>query len=132
MSTNIKLINQRISLERVVFEKKSFVQSSLKVVINDNIQNINVADQNISFEYHRLATLEPSSLFVVEVIFSYSSKIDDESFKNMKESNKKLSNNDFIGIINNTNLPQTASMIIANLTIVNGGNPLITPPMFVK
>lgn len=129
---NVKLINQRIALEKVVFEKKEFLQTTLKVNVKDSLININTTGQDISFTYVRKACLDPASIFEVVVEISYSSKFDDESYKLFLEKNKPLTKDDLINIVNNTIIPQTASMIISNLTSVNGGNPLITVPGFAK
>lgn len=129
---NIKLINQRIALENVIFVKKAFLQPSLKVVVKDEIGEIKINNQDISFVFKRKATLDPISVFEVDVCISYSSRISDDSYKLMLDDKKTLVHDDLVKIINNTNIPQTASMIISNLTAVNGGNPLITAPVFVK
>lgn len=129
---NINLINQRIALENVSFTKKEFLQSSLKVVVHDEISEIKANSQDISFLFKRKVTLDPISVFEVEVCISYSSRISDESYKLMLDDKKVLTHDDFVKIVNNTNIPQTASMIISNLTAVNGGNPLITSPIFIK
>lgn len=131
-SKNINLIDQKIALEKAVFEREDFVENFPKVSIKDEIEKINIVNQSISFEFHRMVKLIPSSIFSVEIVFSYSSLIDNESFKMMQEDKKEIKKIDLINIVNNTNIPQTASMIISNLTCVNGANPLITPPMFIK
>lgn len=130
--SSVSLINQKIALEKVVFEKKVFLQTTLKVNVKDSFKNVNVEGQDIQFTYIRKACLDPASIFEVVVEMSYSSRFDDESYKLFIEKNRSLTNDDLINIVNNTNMPQTASMIISNLTSVNGGNPLITVPAFVK
>lgn len=129
---NINLVDQKIALEKVLFERKDFVESFPKVDIKDKIEKVNISGQSINFEFHRVVKLIPSSIFTVEVVFSYSSIIENESFKMLQEEKRELKNADLINIVNNTNIPQTASMVISNLTCINSANPLVTPPMFIK
>lgn len=128
----INLQNQKMALEMATFEKKDLVSKRTKAIVKDSIENIKIQGPSISFFFKRKADLEPASIFTLEIIFSYSASIDEESFKMMQQEGKSLSDSDFIGIVNNTAIPQNASLIISNLTSINGGNPLITPPMFIK
>lgn len=128
----INLQNQKMALEMATFEKKELVSKRTKAIVKDSIENIKIQGPSISFLFKRKADLEPASIFTLEIIFSYSASIDEESFKMMQQEGKSLSDSDFIGIVNNTAIPQNASLIISNLTSINGGNPLITPPMFIK
>lgn len=129
---NFKLINQKISLEKAFFEKKNFVQETVNVIAFDRIENFQVIGQLIKFNFVRTVTLDPTSLFDVEVIFGYEAKIDDESFIAITNEKRELKADDAIKFVNNTNIPQVAAMIIANLTSINGANPLITAPIFIK
>ena len=131
MST-LKLINQKITLEKVKFEKKEDFQGSLKVILKDDCTNFLQEGKNISFNFTRKIRLEPSCLFEIEVIFKYCASIEENSYLNLEKENKKITKSNLYKIINNTNVPQTASQIISNLTLSFNGNPLITAPFAVE
>lgn len=128
----INLQNQKMSLEKATFEKKELVSKTTKAIIKDSIEDVKIEGPNFSFLFKRKVDLEPTSIFSLVIIFSYSASIDGESFTMMQNEEKSLSDSDFIKIVNNTTIPQNASLIISNLTSINGGNPLITPPIFIK
>ncbi len=133
MATNkINLRNQKMALEKATFERKDFITKTIKVLIIDEIENLSIDGQSLSFLVKRKVTLDPQSVFNLEIVFSYSASIDEETFKTMQSDGKELTESNLISIVNNSYIPQTASMIISNLTSINGGNPLITPPVFCK
>jgi hypothetical protein len=131
-TNNINLRNQKMALEKATFERKDFITKTIKVLVVDSIESLTINGQNLSFFVKRKVTLDPQSVFDLEIVFSYSASIDDESYKTMQSEGKEFAENDYISIINNSYIPQTASMIISSLTSINGGNPLITPPVFCK
>lgn len=128
----IKLINQKITLEKVKFEKKEDFQGSLKVILKDECNNFIQEGKNISFYFLRKITLEPSCLFEIEVCFKYSASLEENSYLMLEKENKKISKSNLYKIVNNTNIAQTASQIISNLTSSFNGNPLITAPFAVE
>ena len=132
MDSNIILVNQVISLDSVSFQKKENLKGTFRVNATDVFSDLIINEDGISFKYKRHISLEPEALFDVSIVFSYSAKFDQTSSVAMKERNYVLNNEHIEKIINNTTMPQTASLLVSNLTVTNGGNPLITQPHFIK
>ena len=128
MENNINLINQKMTLIKVVFEKKNNQVGQFQVNTQDSIDNLSINEDGISFNYSRHVSLIPEALFDIEVMFNYSARFDQKSIDILREKDFKLENKAIKTIISNTIMPQTASMIISNLTVINGGNPLVTQP----
>lgn len=125
------LNNQRINLEKVVFTRIAPVQatSNFKIVVLDEIKDLKVGNSDVEFKYLRSVKLDPNALFAVNVEFIYKATFDEALPRDKVE---KTINRDIELIVNRTTMPSVASQIIANLTAVNGGAPLVVNPSFVK
>ena len=129
---NLILINQKMTLTKVLFRRKSNQIGHFQVNTDDSIDNLVIDEQGINFDYTRHVSLVPEALFDVEVVFNYSARFDQKTIDYLKTIDFKLEKKAIFNIVSNTIMPQMASMIISNLTVINGGNPLVTQPTVVK
>lgn len=129
---NINLNEQKIFMSRVSFERKNDLKGQFRIVAKDEIKDLFINEKEISLTYKRHVKLDPEALFDITVEFNYSAQFDAKSSESLKASNFKISEDTIIKIIEGATIPQNASLVISNLTFINGGNPLITPPSFCK
>lgn len=128
MDKEVKLVDQKISLDSVIFRKKDSFNGNLKVVSIDHIEDLKITESGISFAFERTVSLDPNALFDVSVRIVYTGKFDTKSMDLIRERNFQLDRNEIEKIVNNTTIASNASLIISFLTSFNGNNPLITSP----
>ena len=125
------LNNQRINLERAVFNRVAPIQTSngFKVIVSDEVKDLRVGNGDVEFKYVRNVRLDPNALFVVSVEFLYKATFDESLPRDKVE---KTITKEIELVINRTTMPSVASQIVANLTAINGGAPLVVNPSFVR
>lgn len=120
-----------MNLENAIFNRVPPAQANgeLNVLLEDRVDNIKVGLGEVEFNYIRNVKLNPYSLFDITLTFLYKATFD-ESFS--KEKVEEALKKNIEEVVNKTTMPAVASQIIANLTSVNGGAPLVVVPVFVK
>ena len=130
MAKRIKLDNQRIALESVDFKRIPKSSENSKPFLEDKILDFVIDDDSVFILYERTFYAVPASIMNLSIKFTYRASFNKEKTEFLSESEDKES----IArkIIKNTNICSVASLVIANITSINSGNPLVTPPMFIE
>lgn len=129
---NMKLEDQKISLSKAYFNeiRNAENEGPYQIQMVDEIKDFSYSNKVVKLNYCRRVSLIPKSLFEVLVEFSYTAVaiVDSDLAKKSDEEIAKMILEKAEKLVNQTNMPSIASLIISNLTSVNGDNPLVTPP----
>ena len=136
MNKMLNLVNQRIALNSVEFQRFEKAPTNSNIIVEDEICDLSVKGTSISMVFKRRAFFKPDSLFSVSVSFIYCGDISEESLADL-EKEEKVFDLSFVSplaekIINGTTIPAHASLLISQCTALNGAAPLVTPPAFIK
>lgn len=131
----VQLINQIIALERANYSRLPMTKSKASAIIKDEILDFQFTKPTISFIFRRSVSVQPESFFQVSVEFSYKADLSQASMEELDKNGnltKEFLEGHLQKIASNTNICAVASNIVSNLTAVNGNNPVVTPPLFIK
>ncbi len=134
--SKIDLINQKMALANISFSRFESSLTQPKLIVKDSVRNVAINGLDFSFSYVREARFEPTSFFDITIEFIYKATIQRESLIVLQNEGRTF-DTEYVEdlarkIVNNTPLAAHASTIIANITSVNGGSPLVTQPSFIE
>jgi hypothetical protein len=127
--------NVKYSLENIHYKilKQAPQDEEISVEIKDKFEIENLSFEQIDLIVSRTIGFHPKCMFnlIVEAKLKLPLNQDDKKFIGTQENLTKYTNDHIETIINRSNLMETISLLVSQITSSYGKVPIISPPVFV-
>ena len=125
----------KYDLETINYIKFDRIDAGSKVIYMDEYNILEVDNDYFSVVYSRTVGFSPKSIFDLKISYKIKFYFDDKTVKeycNRLEELKKITEIKATKAIEMCGVISRASLLIADITMQNAGNTIVTPPYYKK
>lgn len=128
----ITVENLQLSLSGIDYKALAKVEGDFRIVSTDDVSVVSASKEGFLLRYSREVHLNPNALFSLVVSFDVTGSFDQaskEAYKNDPDGFKRWTNKYQNNLIEDAGAPKMAAALIASITVFDGLDPIVLPPM---